>query len=480
MRVQCAAVLVCLAAAAVCSVSYAASSIVRPTGYVPVASSRASTLYQVTTAAGTGYPESPLKVVDLHGSSFYDMGYDYGRLLSKEINQTYVDFLKFAVHLGIEGDALSDFFLWQFHDFLAKYTPQEYLDEIRGIEDGGKTQGYQNLGSRVAAVVGLANMPGDNRVWGDILIEELADRTTDNREHFDPRFEFLMPKNRNIRRFLTPEFVGSLEKIRTFGCDYFAVWGSRSVGGQVLSSRNLDWMSRTGIANSKLIAVYNGTYAVIGYAGVVGALAGVNKYGVTVQQMNLMNKKNTYLGTPWLYRLRSVLHYAHDIADSISIFHSMRDTVAVNHGITSCQDGRGIAVESISTMNAFFDDNDPRESLPITEAVYRSNNVFDPTIKSTQTLNSSQFNESYARYALQNELITAFAKSGTKIADADAVDIASALGVKSGENIMSIVFHPALNAGVVYAAWERFSGAQWSGACNNAYMEIDMSQFWKP
>ena len=68
------------------------------------------------------------------------------------------------------------------------------------------------------------------------------------------------------------------------GCDAFAAWGSRTAGGRLFSSRNLDWNKDTGIAAHKLVTVFHpddGTapYATFGFASGLGAIAGMSKAG---------------------------------------------------------------------------------------------------------------------------------------------------------------------------------------------------------
>jgi len=66
----------------------------------------------------------------------------------------------------------------------------------------------------------------------------------------------------------------------------FGVWGSRTNNSDLFTARNLDWNKDTGIARVKMITVYHpeGKYAhaVCGFAGMVGALAGMSSQGITV------------------------------------------------------------------------------------------------------------------------------------------------------------------------------------------------------
>ncbi len=69
-------------------------------------------------------------------------------------------------------------------------------------------------------------------------------------------------------------------------CSMFGAWGSRTVNGALMSGRNLDWESDTGVSKHKVISVYKITggipYASVGFAGIFGALTGMSAAGITV------------------------------------------------------------------------------------------------------------------------------------------------------------------------------------------------------
>jgi len=54
---------------------------------------------------------------------------------------------------------------WQWSSFLSKQVPPQYMEELRGIHDGGKAAGinFYNVDVLVSRVITLANAPGDVR-----------------------------------------------------------------------------------------------------------------------------------------------------------------------------------------------------------------------------------------------------------------------------------------------------------------------------
>ena len=101
----------------------------------------------------------------------------------------------------------------------------------------------------------------------------------------------------------------------------FAVWGSRTESGKLLSARNLDWNKDTGINKNKLVVVVvpnDGSHpsATLGFVGLYGTLAGMSEVGLTVHEANLEENEVTFSGFPWALRLRYIMEYASNIQEA--------------------------------------------------------------------------------------------------------------------------------------------------------------------
>jgi len=57
----------------------------------------------------------------------------------------------------------------------------------------------------------------------------------------------------------------------------------------------------------------------IGYPGIVGALTGMSKAGLTVHEAGLDSMKATELGFQWTLRLRYILMHSKNLADARKI-----------------------------------------------------------------------------------------------------------------------------------------------------------------
>lgn len=84
-----------------------------------------SVLYNITTP-GDRYFERP-QILDLRGSSRYDIGYAAGVLIGKGILSNYNALLKTILGNStlepVEQDLFNDFIDWQWNDYLSKQTP---------------------------------------------------------------------------------------------------------------------------------------------------------------------------------------------------------------------------------------------------------------------------------------------------------------------------------------------------------------------
>lgn len=181
------------------------------------------------------------------------------------------------------------------------------MEELRGIEDGGKASGelriwwgagrdragVKNAGVLVARSIVLANLPGDPQHLIYVIEEEFK-----RHKHVpsEVRDAVALLKSR------LPELVGVWT---TFKCSMMAVWGSRTEGGDLYSCRNLDWASNTGINKHKLVTVFRPNdgaiaHATYGFSGIFGALAGSSAQGLSVHEANLEQRVGERKGGPIL------------------------------------------------------------------------------------------------------------------------------------------------------------------------------------
>jgi hypothetical protein len=321
-----------------------------------------------------------------------------------------------------------------------------------------------------------------------------------------------------------------LEKL-VHSCDAYGVWGSRTQGGLLYSSRNLDWNQNTGIDKWKLVTFFHikdpkypplvgNAYATLGFASGLGALAGMGSMGISVSEMNLDNDVVTFSGLAFPLRLRYVLEHSTDLKSAVAAWQSTNNTNSFNFLIGSAQDAiqkqnAALALETIMGYTGFFQANSPVEASatfycapgkcswtnqtgnvhigqPIAEAVWRTNHGFDPKVMATQ---EPLFNDTVFRYDLMHDIFADLQSKKALVDDTTAVSIAATLGTKGpnfmscdpsnfhGENVMSIAYapgpRPGNKFGHLFVAWEQ-GGDAWRPAACNAYVQIDFDRWVTP
>lgn len=235
-----------------------------------------------------------------------------------------------------------------------------YQRELVGVADGAAAKDCTGCGAYITRGITLANAPGDTQDFLLILMREFLRQ---NRQ-FSAEYSKLMQL-----LFLD----GS--KRHNMHCSMFAVWGSRSLHGELYSARNLDWNKDTGVNKYKLVMVTvpdDGSIASasLGFVGVYGALAGMSAKGLTLHEANLEELQISFMGFPWVLRIRFIMEYAQDITSARQLWASTNNTVGFNHMIASASDAAmyrqgktktvALALETMYQYTAYFTDNDTR------------------------------------------------------------------------------------------------------------------------
>lgn len=86
--------------------------------------------------------------------------------------------------------------------------------------------------------------------------------------------------------FAVAKMIKKFMNRKRIHCSFMAAWGSKTKGGKLYTMRNLDWEANTGINKNKIIFVWKVKntipHTTIGYPGIIGALTGMSKAGLTV------------------------------------------------------------------------------------------------------------------------------------------------------------------------------------------------------
>jgi len=327
-----------------------------------------STLYSIP---ASGY-DDPILLIDLRAESRYEIGYAYGLLLGKEVTENFSSLMNYLVpsHSFLEIALLNAFLDFEWKEWLSKYTPPQFMSELQGVADGCWDAGYPTAGQNVIRGIVLSSFATDYIVFDvetllkvecqEILppsspLWKLCNLANDDdaaaADAFKQRMvDMLVEASRRAKR----------------GCSMFGVWGNRTEDGVLLTGRNLDWESQTGIAQNKLVTVFHPpegsgfTHATVGFAGLYGALAGMSAQGITVHEAGDDNYLETFNGFAWTLRLRDLMERAENLDQATVVWNEYNNTMGLNHGIGSAQDGQFMALEVKSGYSAFFFADDPR------------------------------------------------------------------------------------------------------------------------
>ena len=224
-------------------------------------------------------------------------------------------------------------------------------------------------------------------------------------------------REERLLELLTPEeaatITGALEPGPPVkSCTTFAAWGSRTVDGKMYALRNLDWISQTGMHRMRLVSVYQPEGAIpfvtAGYAGSIGALAGMNAKGIALGEVGAFSASEELDGTPWVLMAREILEKATCLHDGIEIVRGSKHTMGLNYVIadgdpegfgTAAFQPDAAAFETHHTACEVFFANDPKEreavwqsedgtrvpfGLPMEDAVMRADTAFAESTRGAQ------------------------------------------------------------------------------------------------
>ncbi len=469
---------------------------------------------QIVASAGGGFLEvytsalGELPVLHVTGDC-EEMGRQYGRLVGDKIEHNILRTTGLFTAAGLPEPLVHLLFdrAWE---RLQPYAPPHYLAEMSGIAEGAQSAGFQ---------VTLADM------------QRLT--TVTNLDMYK--------REERIIEILGPDAAPLVAQLRgqsPISCTMFAVWGSRTVDGKLFASRNLDWVSQTGMHEDRLLTVYHpsdGRHPTVtmGYAGVVGALAGMNTEGITFSEVGAFSIREELDGMPWVLIARHVLERAGDLETAMELVQHARHTIGYNYQVAD-GDPQGFGSAKFRPRAAVFETNfecceafredDPKEhaavwtradgtavkyGLPLREAVMRADMAFGKATRERQATDNGPGDpendgdpfQAYTYLACHkpmHDMIRAYETGseyifpirGTKVIDAgpprkigvdEALNIAATVAhntEKLDENdwdVMSVVYAPTdLDFWVAYESCD--ANGQWKNAPDSGYWEFNLPE----
>ena len=269
---------------------------------------------EIVDTAGRGFLESyrsplgELPVLHLSGSP-EEMGRQYGALVGGQIRRSVLRTVGLFSGMGLTEE-LTLRLLDRVWERLSPHTPARFLAEIGGVAAGARGVGVDVAVEDVQRLLAVTNFDMYRREerLSEILGEDVAP--------------------------LLVQHSGEVP----MSCTMFAVWGDRTIDGKMFADRNLDWISQTGIHEDRLITVYHPSddtngFVTMGYAGVIGALAGMNDHGIGFSEIGAFSAREELDGIPWVLLARDVLETAPSFPAAVARVKGGTHTLGYNYQI---------------------------------------------------------------------------------------------------------------------------------------------------
>lgn len=141
----------------------------------------------------------------------------------------------------------------------------------------------------------------------------------------------------------------ALQDLAMVGCTSFAAWGNHTEDSQMLIGRNFDFYVGEDFAEEKMVAFFNPDegykHAIVTWAGMVGAVSGMNEKGLTVTINAGKSSIPMKAKTPISLLSREILQYASNLEEAIEIAQKREVFVSESIMVGSAEDKFAILIE---------------------------------------------------------------------------------------------------------------------------------------
>lgn len=148
------------------------------------------------------------------------------------------------------------------------------------------------------------------------------------------------------------------------GCSVFAAWGEATFDGHMYVGRNLDHMGFLDLAQYQFVAIYNPQegypFVVHNYPSFVGTMSGMNSEGLVISSNYSLAQEDqiTVHGMPFMIMIRHVLQYASSLEEALDMIKRTPRTVGLNLMVADAKTQKAVIVEVTANRMALREGED--------------------------------------------------------------------------------------------------------------------------
>lgn len=196
----------------------------------------------------------------------------------------------------------------------------------------------------------------------------------------------------------------ALQDLMLVGCTSFAAWDDKTEDGKLLIGRNFDFYAGDDFSKEKLVTFMNPSegykFMTYGWAGMMGALSGMNEEGLTITINAGKSKIPLVAKTPISILTREILQYASTIDEAIAIAKKREVFVSESIMIGSAKDKRAALIEV--SPNNFGVYNVPNTNQLVCSNHFQS----DTYVEDKRNQKAIAESHSFYRYQRMTELLS--------------------------------------------------------------------------
>lgn len=214
-------------------------------------------------------------------------------------------------------------------------------------------------------------------------------------EYSSHDFDNIAPRYlRSLYLHASHDIGHALQDLALVGCSSFAAWGEKSEDGNLILGRNFDFYAGDDFAKDKIVAFVNPKeghpFMMVTWAGMIGAVSGMNREGVTVTINAAKSRIPLSAKTPVSILTREILQYAKTLDEAVYIAKKRKVFVSESIMVGSANDGKAIIIEVTPHNFGVYE-------VPNSSQLICSNHFQSQEVKNEEN-NQYQMKNSHSKY----------------------------------------------------------------------------------